>query len=394
MHVGCRIPSPGAAAAAALLLISCVAKGQDTDFFYTGELFENGVAAEGPFDFQVSLFDLAEGGIPLAPDLVLSNQSVSRGVFSLHLDFGDTSALANRLWLEIGVRPAGETAISILAPRLEIQALPRTVLALDVETDSVDSASIADGSVVSSDIAAAVIGALQIADDGVSGSDIAAGAIDTDKLAGGAIGAGHIAANGVTAQDLATDSVGSSEVIAGAVGAAEIASGAVGASELSSDSVGPSDIAPEAVTSAKISTNAVGSEEILDGSITAPDYNNATVQRRVSVACLPNFGVFSVGLVGTTNCVPDDPGFRDFGLHLEFEVGVFNGDDDTATLRPVSDHLCFLSGVNLSGADSGTDRASCELKNTGGTWTLEAITNNQADATCRAICLPMDGVSP
>ena len=59
-----------------------------TGFTYQGNLTDNGMPASGNYDFQFSLFDAASAGVQIGVTLSLGDVPVSRGLFSVKVDFG------------------------------------------------------------------------------------------------------------------------------------------------------------------------------------------------------------------------------------------------------------------------------------------------------------------
>lgn len=94
---------------------------QTTEFSYQGFLSDNSASANGNFDFEFRLFDVATGGTSLG-SIQRQNVAVTNGVFSVVLDFGAFPA-ANR-FLEIAVRPPGGSVSTTLAPRSKILSTP------------------------------------------------------------------------------------------------------------------------------------------------------------------------------------------------------------------------------------------------------------------------------
>ncbi len=93
-------------------------------FSYQGYLEENGVPANGTYDFRFRLFDAATGGTQVGPTVVRSDVAVEKGRFTVQLDFGDVFD-GRALWLEVGVRPGTSTgAYTSLSPRQALRAAP------------------------------------------------------------------------------------------------------------------------------------------------------------------------------------------------------------------------------------------------------------------------------
>ncbi len=155
-----------------------------------------------------------------------------------------------------------------------------------------------------------------------------------------------------------------------------IGTGAVTATHLGTDSVG----------AAEISSGAVGSDEILNGSITYSDTNVDSVQRRVTGTCGSHQSIKSISNTGTVACEWDD--FNSIGYTTEMFASVYNGGYDYAIWGSAnSTTMCFLTTVQLRDVDSGGEDAWCRVYVASGLWTLEAHSEDDADAWCGMRCL-------
>lgn len=106
-----------------------------TAFTYQGILNDKGKPATGNYDLQFTLYDVHEGGSPLAgtSPLTLVNVSVTQGLFKVQLDFGNIYS-SLQLYLEIGVRPGGSgDAFTILTPRQTITPVPQSCYAIKAD---------------------------------------------------------------------------------------------------------------------------------------------------------------------------------------------------------------------------------------------------------------------
>lgn len=99
---------------------------QSTEFSYQGFITDTTAPANGTYDIEFRLFDALNGGVALAT-LPRANVLVTNGVFSVVLDFGPFPGTDR--FLEIGVRPAGSSSFTTLAPRSKILAVPYATLA-------------------------------------------------------------------------------------------------------------------------------------------------------------------------------------------------------------------------------------------------------------------------
>src|SRR3974377_2184614 len=79
---------------------------QGTAFTYQGRLNDGANPANGVYDLQFAIFDWAGGGTQQGGTLNTLATTVSNGLFTVMLDFGNQFPGAPR-WLEIGVRTNG-----------------------------------------------------------------------------------------------------------------------------------------------------------------------------------------------------------------------------------------------------------------------------------------------
>lgn len=107
-------------------------KAQTTGFTYQGQLQTSGAPASGSYDFEFALYDAASGGSQVGSTIVLNGATVTNGVFSTRLDFGDRFPGASR-FLEIRVRQTGGGAFTTLAPRQAINSVPYSIKTLNAD---------------------------------------------------------------------------------------------------------------------------------------------------------------------------------------------------------------------------------------------------------------------
>jgi hypothetical protein len=121
------------------LLTVVSASAQTTAFTYQGRLTDGAAAANGTYEMQFRLFDMASGGTQIGSTITNSAVSVSNGVFTVTLDFTSSPfAAGTNRWLDIGVRKATDPpGFTILSPRRPITSSPYSLRTL--------SASSADG---------------------------------------------------------------------------------------------------------------------------------------------------------------------------------------------------------------------------------------------------------
>ena len=135
-----------------LCLCGTSAQGQSTSFTYQGRLDESGAQANGSYDFQFALFNSVSNGNLIAAPFSQSPVTVSNGVFTVGLDFGNVFN-GSALWLEIGVRTNGSPeSYTTLTPRQPLTAAPYAVFA--------ETASNLSGTVSGSSLAGAYANAV------------------------------------------------------------------------------------------------------------------------------------------------------------------------------------------------------------------------------------------
>jgi len=131
----------------------------DTSFTYQGQLKESGLLANGAYDFQFSLYDAASGGSQVGSTLTREDVTVSDGLFTVTLDFGEVFDGSKR-WLEIAVRPGNSTgAYTTLSPRQALTATPHTLALPGLYTLSNTTSPNVIGGYRGNSIAAGVVGA-------------------------------------------------------------------------------------------------------------------------------------------------------------------------------------------------------------------------------------------
>jgi len=103
-------------------------------FTYQGRLMAGGAPATGYYDFRFELFPTEADGIPHAGPVTNANIAVAAGVFTATLDFGTNVFSGAGCWLEVAVRPAGQSAAFIaLRPRQPLTPTPYSLYTLKAE---------------------------------------------------------------------------------------------------------------------------------------------------------------------------------------------------------------------------------------------------------------------
>ena len=103
---------------------------QGTAFTYQGRLDDGGLPASGIYDLQFAIYDSAVSGAQIGNAITNSPVSVSNGLFTVTLDFGNGVFNGNALWLEIGVRTSGSPDdFTTLSPRQPLTPSPYALYA-------------------------------------------------------------------------------------------------------------------------------------------------------------------------------------------------------------------------------------------------------------------------
>lgn len=94
-------------------------------FTYQGLLTDGGSPADGLYDFEFELHDHLTANSPVGSSIFYNNVLVTRGLFSVQLDFGSDVFTGDARWLEVRVRP-GDSAgpLEVLSPRQELTPAP------------------------------------------------------------------------------------------------------------------------------------------------------------------------------------------------------------------------------------------------------------------------------
>ena len=97
---------------------------QGTAFTYQGRLTQAGAPASGAYDLRFVLYDAPTGGTQAGPTVALEDVTVTEGLFTVPLDFGNVF-VGQKRWLELAVRPgSGTGAHTVIVPRQELAPTP------------------------------------------------------------------------------------------------------------------------------------------------------------------------------------------------------------------------------------------------------------------------------
>ena len=101
-------------------------------FSYQGRLSDGGSPANGTYDIRFVLYDAEIGGAQVAgTDIILKEDvTVTGGLFTVELNFGQAAFNGDARWLELAVRPgAATTAPVVLSPRQPVNPAPYALYA-------------------------------------------------------------------------------------------------------------------------------------------------------------------------------------------------------------------------------------------------------------------------
>lgn len=105
---------------------------QTTAFVYQGSLQTSGAPASGSYDFEFRLFDAVSAGTQLGTTQSANAVTVTNGVFTINLDFGNQFPGGGR-FLEIRVRQTGGPTFTTLSPRSPVNSAPYSVKSLSAD---------------------------------------------------------------------------------------------------------------------------------------------------------------------------------------------------------------------------------------------------------------------
>ena len=111
---------------------------QGTAFTYQGRLNDGNNPANGSYDLRFIGYDSGVGGSQQGPILTNSATSVSNGLFTVALDFGNQFPGASR-WLEIAVRTNGAASFFTLSPRQPFTPAPYAITAGNVVSNGLSA---------------------------------------------------------------------------------------------------------------------------------------------------------------------------------------------------------------------------------------------------------------
>ncbi len=101
-----------------------------TAFTYQGRLEQNGSPVNESCDFQFELWDAASGGSQVGSTITTNGVTVTDGLFTVTVDFGENTFVGEARWLDIAVCcPSGDCTSTPLPPRQRITPAPNALYA-------------------------------------------------------------------------------------------------------------------------------------------------------------------------------------------------------------------------------------------------------------------------
>ena len=124
-----------------VLLASVAAQAQTLEFTYQGKLNDGGVPANGTYDMQFQLYRLGSGidPIPTGTPIEISGVTVTNGIFTVTLNFGEFSGID--YWLGMSVRPTGGASYTALTPVQKITSAPYSIRSLNSQSAATASSA-------------------------------------------------------------------------------------------------------------------------------------------------------------------------------------------------------------------------------------------------------------
>lgn len=110
-----------------------------TAFTYQGRLNNGAAPANGSYDFTFQLFSDLTNNIPFSLPVTNSTVSVTNGLFTTTVDFGNVFSGNIGYWLQIAVCTNGTGAFTNLAPRQQLTPTPYAIYAPNAGTASTAS---------------------------------------------------------------------------------------------------------------------------------------------------------------------------------------------------------------------------------------------------------------
>lgn len=145
------------------------ARPKGTAFTYQGRLSDGGSLANGNYDLRFAVYDAASDGSVIGGPLT-NSASISNGLFTAALDFGDGVFTGPPRWLQITVNSNSAPPGVSLSPREQITPSPYAIFAAM-------SATVTNGAITSAQLANNSVGTAQIQANAINSGQIATGQV-------------------------------------------------------------------------------------------------------------------------------------------------------------------------------------------------------------------------
>lgn len=166
----------------ALLLSGRAMLAQTTAFSYQGKLTDAGQLANATFDMQFKLFDAAINGTQIGSTITNPTVQAVNGVFTVTLDFGAAVFPGADRFLEINLRPAGNTGgYQQLLPRQRVTSSSYAVQALNAVTATAASGltAAAGANLIQNTTALQTMANFNLSGNGTAGGTLGGNVVDT-----------------------------------------------------------------------------------------------------------------------------------------------------------------------------------------------------------------------
>lgn len=137
---------------------TCPLRGPGSAFNYQGQLRISGAPANQSCNFEFRLYSAVEGGVQVGSTVSAANQTLTNGLFSVPVDFGNRAFNGEARWMEVSVT-CPNSPTTTLSPRLPIQAVPYALALPGLTTQQTQSSPNILGGYSGNTVANGVVGA-------------------------------------------------------------------------------------------------------------------------------------------------------------------------------------------------------------------------------------------
>jgi len=182
---------------------------QTTEFTYQGSLKDGASPANGNYDLEFRLFNLASGGSQQGTTVQRLNVAVADGIFTVTVDFGVATLPGADRFLNIAVRTAGGGAFTTLTPRQPLASTPYAIRSLNAASaDTVVNIPSGSGNYIQNGASVQATSNFNISGNGTASGTLSGGVVNATTQYN--IGANRILSNAGTFNLFAGVGAGSS----------------------------------------------------------------------------------------------------------------------------------------------------------------------------------------